>query len=389
MAEIIRGSVIIIAEIHWHYAWQVHHEVAAGLGALGYDVYFISTWPRRWWPGWQKTRKYLTSRIGLRTYHEGTYSQSVPVGVTLVPPNGIPEHRLLERWFNRHVVVPRLIKRLQSYGLKRPLTVINYVPLNYALAIQRALCPDVSMYYCVSDWENVVHTRAIQVYERELIRMSDITLANAPFLRQHLSELGAQPVLRPEGKNYEMYEPVRRATPTPRERPLCAYFGNIGMNTDTDLLVRVSQRYPLRIIGSFNTPVEGLSAETELIPPVPHKELPGLLADVDVLLLPYDANAPHMRGVFPAKTFECLAMGKPIVMIGLQYFEDFADVMYICNSADEFLDMIAVAAQENDPALRERRLQRARENTNTAMATYLDQTIQATLDKKQADLRSR
>jgi len=371
-----RGTVVCIAEIHWHFSWQVYHEVAAGLGALGYDVHFMSTWPRKWWPGWQKTHKYLRGRLGLNTYHEGTFSQPVPAGVTLVPPNGIPEHRPLERWFNRQFVVPRLVKRLRSRGLKRPLTVINYVPLSYSLAIQRALAPDVSIFYCISDWENVLHTPAIRVYERELIQMSDIVLANAPYLTQHLNELGGQAIFRPEGKNYEMYEPTRRAVPPPRERPLCAYFGNIGVAVNSDLLVRVSHRYPLRIIGSFNKPVEGLSAETEIIPPVPHKELPALLADVDVLLLPYDANSPRMRGVFPAKTFECLATGKPIVMMGVHYFDDFADVMTICHSADEFLDAIERAVHEDTPALRERRLQRARENTDKAMIAFLDQTIQ-------------
>jgi hypothetical protein len=387
MGEISRGTVVCIAEIHWHFAWQVHHEVAAGLAGIGYDVYFLSTWPRRWRVSWGKTRKYLSGRMGLKAYHEGAYSQPVPAGVRLVPPHGIPEHRPLERWFNRHIIVPRLIKRLRSRGLKHPLTVINYVPLSYALAIQRALAPDASIYYCVSDWENVIHTRTIRLYERELIQMSDTALTSAPFLSQHLKELGAQPVFRPEGKNYDMFEPTRSAVSTPRERPLCAYFGNIGMNTDGDLLARVSQRYPLRIIGSFNKPVEGLSADTEIIPPVPHHELPRLLADVDVLLMPYDANAPHMRGVFPAKTFECLATGKPIVMMGLQYFDDFADVMTICHSADEFLDAIERVVREDTPALRERRLQRARENTDKAMIDFFDQTIQEIAASKQAATR--
>ncbi len=45
---------------------------------------------------------------------------------------------------------------------------------------------------------------------------------------------------------------------------------------------------------------------------VPHEGLPASLAGVDAYVLPYEINN-LTKGISPAKTYECLATGKPVV----------------------------------------------------------------------------
>jgi glycosyltransferase involved in cell wall biosynthesis len=78
----------------------------------------------------------------------------------------------------------------------------------------------------------------------------------------------------------------------------------------------------------------------------------------------------------PTKIFDYLATGKPIVSTALPALEDFRDCVRLAASPDEFVRLLKEALVENDAALREKRKQRARENSWAARAEEIMSVIE-------------
>ena len=81
-----------------------------------------------------------------------------------------------------------------------------------------------------------------------------------------------------------------------------------------------------------------------------------------MVLLPYVID-DFTRHIQPAKLFECLAVGKPVVATRLPSLEPFSDLVSLATNIEEFDQALAEAAVENDPELRERRKEVARANS--------------------------
>ena len=62
-------------------------------------------------------------------------------------------------------------------------------------------------------------------------------------------------------------------------------------------------------------------------PPVFNRDLPHQLREADIIGLFY-VNSPYIRGVIPAKLFECIATKKPILVSGLEEAKPYSDILY-------------------------------------------------------------
>ena len=83
----------------------------------------------------------------------------------------------------------------------------------------------------------------------------------------------------------------------------------------------------------------------------------------DVLLLPYALN-DYTRSVLPAKIYECLATGRPIVAAPLpELVEDFGAELEFAAASDEWVPAIERAAAADQAEARPRKIQLAQANT--------------------------
>lgn len=357
----MRTTVVIISSIHWHVTWQGNQEISWGLAEHDYDVIYLEPLPKQW-PALRDWQRVL-GRITESPERAGFCRQPEHPDVDLMSPFALPDYGLagMGRLVNSQFFLPRLIRKLGRRGLSRPLVVINYQPTPSARAVARSLNPDLSIYVCIMDWANLPYNAGLRVSEQEMLDEVDLIFADSPYLinkmkRSHRNVIPVLPAV-----HVERFAEAQSNT-SRKETPKCAYFGGIGLRVDVDLLRRVSYQFPLQLIGPTRTATKGFSDTTEFLGPVPHSQLPGLLRDADVLLLPYRRDLQFVQGIIPAKTFECLATGKPTVSIGLDSLSEYSDLFYLAETEEQFLDMIARAPSE-DPGLSERRIACAHANS--------------------------
>jgi hypothetical protein len=128
----------------------------------------------------------------------------------------------------------------------------------------------------------------------------------------------------------------------------------------------------LRAIGEagFEVRIVGCSVEKGLfeIPGldyrggVSHPGLPSALAGVDAFVLPYKINA-LTRSISPAKTYECLATGKPVLAAPLPAMLDLAEYVYLTQRPEDYVEVLRNLKRLETGEKRRTRIELARRNS--------------------------
>jgi glycosyltransferase involved in cell wall biosynthesis len=373
-----RGTVVVISSVHWHFNWQRHHDISSRLAARGYEVIFLEPLPKRW-PGWSQARRILGRLSGRSTISGGGRQQEV-TGVELVSPLLLPDVGRSSRAINRALFVPLLARRLKTRIESRPLIVLDYLPISSSVALLRSLEPDLAVYDCVWDWSSDPHAAAETIREEALLAEVDLVMTDSPYLFDKMKSVHSRVRRILPAVDLSVFGPLDSSGPAEVGSPFCGYFGQIGANIDFDLMRSLSHKFRLRLIGPVEGSLEGLGSRSEVLGSVPREHLPGLLRDIDVLVLPYKKEG-HTRGVIPAKTFECLATGKPTVAIGLPSLTEYDELFHLCETEEEFLEAVSRAAADQ-PELRERRVRMARENSWEQRIEEVEQVLLEGLAEK-------
>lgn len=372
----MKGTVILISMVHWHFTWQNQQNLARGLAERGYQVYFIEPLPKRW-PRINEFGR-VWGRLTGQSEAAGICRQPLIPGVELVSPRMLPDTGTLTRWVNRRLFLPSLEDKLKE-SIQRPLIVINDLPIPASLELMNSLEPDASFYDCVNDWANDPYM-PIHDFERSLAGAVDMVWADSRANVVRVSSMNKTVVQLPPDVDIALFSRARNDPGPLPSRPLCAYFGSVSLSTDIDLLRMVSHQYPLRLIGPLRTTLNGFSDKTEVVGPVPHHQLPELLRDVDVLLLPY-VHSAHNASVMPAKLYECLATGKPTIVSGLTTLHDYSDLFYIRETPEAFIEAIAEVVHEPE-AYRAKRIAAAEAHSFDHRMDVVEGYIQQVLEQK-------
>ena len=121
--------------------------------------------------------------------------------------------------------------------------------------------------------------------------------------------------------------------------------------------------FEVRLIGDLGS-VERYFLETPGIDfrgEVPHAKLPAALAGVDAFVLPYEVNV-LTQSISPAKTYECLATGKPVVSAPLPAMEELAGHVYLANEPGEYVEVLRSLSEPETEKVRAR-IELARKNS--------------------------
>jgi glycosyltransferase involved in cell wall biosynthesis len=299
----------------------------------------------------------LTIRRGLeklRGWGKGTQTDSDNmwiVDLPMVPGLANP----LARGANRALVCGRLRRVMKRLGLSRPV-VLTTLPYMFWLVDgieRRAL-----IYYCTDDYSHwpSADRETLRRADTELTRKADLTLAVSHALLECHSAHGTCRHF-PHGVDFGHFASCRDRSPlevpaaiASLPGPRIGFFGLIYEKIDFELLTKVAERFPgasLVLIGpKAYAPADfGRPANIHQVGPVPYTDLPGAVAGLDVLLLPY-RDDPMIRQSGPLKLRECLATGKPTVSVDVPAVRPFRPHVRIGHNHESFLEQVAEALAE-------------------------------------------
>lgn len=368
--------VLCFSTVDWDYLWHRPQAVMSRLAQDGFRVLYVDTLGLRS-PHLRDWRRILFRlRNRLQPPRPGAAERgsmlSVPrptPGVQVLSPLLLPflDSRLARR-ANLLSLVPALRRRLALLGPECPVLWV-YLPTWTVLQCVRRLPHRALVYEAIdalgSNPAGV--SRDFHAAEREILRRADLVLTTSESLYAERAPHNPNTHWVPAGVAASFFAPgpaAREVTAIPG--PRLGFFGTLDHRLDLPLLADLARQRPewsWVLIGPQRADLGALLRHQNVhwLGPRPHAQLPSYLAALDVVVLPY-ALDEFTRHVHPAKIYECLALGKPVVATALPSLAPLAGLVRLVADRDRFSGAVAEAVVEADPELRARRVAVARQN---------------------------
>ncbi|WP_198004825.1 hypothetical protein [Rubrobacter xylanophilus] len=357
-----RPPVVLLAGIRWDFLWQRHQTLAALFARAGYPTVFVETTglrnPR---PGSGFLRK-AASRLRRAARRPRGPSGGGPA---VYPPLVAPPTLRAFRALNRRVFVPRAAREILAL-CGAPPVVIAYPPTQTTLDLVSALRPRLVLYDCSEEYAGMPGVPGdIEETEGRLLRRADLVCCTSEPLLERVRRVRPDAFLSGPGVDLGLFEPLSRK-PFPGRVRTVGYFGHLSRErTDFAALRAISAAgFRVRLVGGLGEvdpsflEAPGMDYRGE----VPHRRLPEALAGVDALVLPYLVNR-MTRGMAPAKLYECLATGRPVVGPPLPALVRLGGHVYLAGSPGEYVAVLRRLAELESEERRRARVELARRNT--------------------------
>ena len=353
-----RPSVVVLSGVRWDFLWQRHQAVATLFARAGYPTVFVETTglanprPSALPKVWTRVRKSRTSQAGER-------------GPTVHPPLVLPPTLRIFRAANRRLLLPRMARDIEEAVGRRPI-VVAYPPTRTTLDLISALDPCLVLYDRADDYGHFPRVpKDIASTERELLARADLVSCTSRSLLEQTRRLRPDASLSGPAVDYEHFAALQEPPPALPPRTV-GFFGDAGRGrVDFGVLRAVAGAgFRLRLVGALDPAERRLADEpnVEYLGEVSHGRLPGALAGVDAFVLPYKTNG-LTRAISPAKTYECLATGRPVIASPLPAMRELSEHVYLAEGPEGFVETLLnlSATETKDGVLARERL--ARENS--------------------------
>jgi glycosyltransferase involved in cell wall biosynthesis len=318
--------------------------------------------------------------------------------LTILTPLVLPPQNKLFNFINKHFFMKLFAKKLLGICKDKPI-IWTYLATTTAVNLIKQIRPKALVYDCVYDaLRHPDGPPDIYQSEQEMLKMADAVITDALYFYNHKKQFNDNVHQVPPGVDFEHFNRPKKLTEQQKKRmvnivqPRICFFGCMGKEQnriDLELMRRLAAENPQWSIINIGPIVDmeipdflkGLS-NIHWLGMKPYSDLPGYLKECDVLILPYQLN-DFTESIMPAKVFECLATGKPVVSTALPELIAFKQHYKIANSHEEFIKMVDESLKDDSQQSSNQRVEFARTNTWPERFKQVNQILEQALDKQQ------
>lgn len=306
------------------------------------------------------------------------------------PPLGLPinwmdakGHDLLLPW-NVNRLVGGLRKVMKQLNMHRPLVINAYNPV-LGLPMLGKLNECATLYYCFDEISAAGEwmSRHGQRFEPSFLRRVDAVVTTSETLRADKARLQPHTYCVKNGANFDLFNQARQlAQQQPPQKPVVGYLGSADNRLNIDILeycVRTMPDVAFQFIGEVHEPQLpqrlGEYPNVTFIPPHQPAELPPLLAQLSVGIIPFVCNK-HTYTIYPLKINEYLAAGLPVVSTPFSILDDFTGVIELADTPEAFALALRRALADTSPERVQQRVAMAQRNAWPERAREFEAVIQ-------------
>ena len=180
----------------------------------------------------------------------------------------------------------------------------------------------------------------------------DLFFVVSEYYRRQLSRETDRPlVVIGNGVEWDRFAEPRPVPADLRDlpRPLIGYVGLLSHFLDFEVLEAVREARgggTLVLIGPGSPATDGAVAEfatrdgVRLLGPRPYEDVPAYMQALDLGVIPFRADDPHVQGINPNKVYQYLAAGVPVVTTPILDLEPVSSVLSFAAGAAAFTDAV-------------------------------------------------
>lgn len=214
-----------------------------------------------------------------------------------------------------------------------------------------------TIYDCTEDWEGLLdgkwYARSV---EGRLLAEVDFVIASARGIQESIGQrTGRDVTLVPNAVDTRLFVAGRgyeRPADLPRGEAVFTYVGTMwGDGFDWESVFALARARPeaqVVLVGDHRGQLRTRLPNLHCLGLRPQSEIPAYLAHSDVCLIPWRPDR-LARSPVPLKTFEYLAMGRPVVSLDLPEVRELPAVL-VARNPREFVDQVARAQGIRPPA---------------------------------------
>ena len=301
-----------------------------------------------------------------------------------LPFHGFP----LIRAINKLLVVGIVRLIMLMKGIKNP-SLWFLIPHLYMLPGK--IPAKATIYYVTDDHSALpnVDIAAIELMDKQMTENVDVVFVASATLYEKKKLLNKHVFISPHGVEFEHFNKVYQKTAiTPDDvknlpHPLIGFWGLIEEWIDLDLIQHIATHRPnwhflmIGRIAAEKNPCENLS-NVHFIGRRSFAELPDYASVFDVAILPYRNNRQVINSN-PLKLREYLATGVPVVSLRIPQTEQYAEVVELAMTYEEFITAIEKALTKNSPADQLARIESVKDATWDNRVKVIQKTIDQAL----------
>jgi glycosyltransferase involved in cell wall biosynthesis len=315
-------------------------------------------------------------RMG-RRLRDGLHPLREVDGLHVLSPVVVPLHtNRAVRAINTELLTRYCSWAVRKVGLHKPV-LFSFVPQAEVLVDRLELSR--ILYYTDDDYpaKAGIDAESFLAAERRFARRADVILASAPELVTRMGTLNNNVLYAPNVADTRLFAQALESGPIDAELaelpgPRIVFIGAIlAAKIDLDLVVKLARLCPhwtFAFVGPVGpgdpkTNVDALRQlpNIHLLGHRPYEQLPAVLRGADATIVPYLLDG-EMRSVFPMKTYEYLAAGRPVISTPLETLDDVPEVIK-AGTADEFAARLQEAMETDTDTLRAERSQLAQSHS--------------------------
>ncbi len=376
-----RRQVVVLSSIDWDTAWQRHQIFAAAFAARGDEVFFVENTGFRN-PTWRDLPRVWRRLLNQLFPSAVSGANAIPDGLRVFSPEVLPPTWRLFRALNAGFFLPRLADTLRRAGLREGADCVVYAPTPTMVDLARRLAPGAVLYDCASNFRGHAHAPAdLAAVETRLLALADEVVCDSDFLYEQKKAEHPRVTKIHQGVPAAFFS----LKPPAGTWDDACYYGTWSADLDErvpDALAAAGLRVTVRGFTKGNAPATGPAVRRH--PPVDRDALAKTLEEHEVFILPCRLT-PFLMGVIPAKIYECLATGRPVIAAPLPSLKAMSEHVYIAETTEEWVRIAKNLPATETTARRDARIALARAHSTEAEFARFAARLDAARARRAAD----
>ncbi len=348
-------DIVCFSIIDWEFRWQRPQQIMAEFAAQGHRVFYLRT--TDFLPPGDKA-------VETRPLRSNVWE------VRLAPPDKLDVYSGDLSASTVEAVLAGLRALREQFNITCAVSVVQTATWASAALAARDRFGWRVVYDCMDEWTTFPGiSPALLAQEERLAPVADLVVVTGQRLLDKWATVNPRTVLARNAADFaHFHQPPPNDLLADAPRPTVGYFGAIAEWFDLALMLRLARARPqysfVLLGGVFNVPTGELRAlpNVYVLGQKPYALMPAYLQRFDACLIPFKVN-PITEATDPVKFYEYISQGKPVVAPRMPELYPYQDYLYIAADHDDFLRQVDLAVQEDNAALRERRIALAQENT--------------------------
>ena len=275
-------------------------------------------------------------------------------------------NRLLK--LNAAVYAHFVKKTLRKLKMEAPVCINAYNAI-YGNHLVGKLTEKQHVFYCYDGPDERRYGNRAVVADRNLAEKADGLIVTSEFLAESMKGLNKNTAVVKNGVDFQMFNKHAKTALNENIRKRVGYIGSIDHRFNFEVVEYAIQNLPdfdFEFVGDqMNKSVAQVLSKyqnVKFFPPVKPWEVPELLRQCDVGLIPYVCTE-YTKNIYPLKINEYLSVGVPVVLTNFAHLPEFEEIVSFAENKESFFEAIRTAIETDSPEKIKYRIEFAEKNS--------------------------